>query len=173
MPTTHSSELPEGALLKRYELSGAYTDCYYMDLPNAITMAEYVASFYTTPLFKIERHILALILGKRSTDMNAQELALGQVSEFSAWRVEGRATNQLLLCDVLGRTRSWLMVKSMDSATSRSTRLYFGSAVIPKSRSSKGEPSFGIAFHALSGFHRLYTKALMQAAQSKLLKVTS
>jgi hypothetical protein len=136
-------------------------------------MDEYVSAFYTTPLFKVERHILALIAGKNSTDTNAKELALGQTSNFAAWSVEDRASNQLLLCDFLGRTRSWLMVKPAETATSTSTRLYFGSAVVPKSRSSTGKAAFGFAFHALYGFHHLYTKALMRSALSKLSKATS
>lgn len=49
-----------------------------------------------------------------------------------------------------------------------STRLYFGSVVVPKSISDDGKASFGFAFHALHGFHHLYTKALMKAAQAKL-----
>jgi hypothetical protein len=33
----------------------------------------------------------------------------GELAKFSAWRVEASAPNQLLLCDFMGRTRSWLM----------------------------------------------------------------
>ena len=143
-----------------------------MDVPRTISMSEYVATFYTTPLFKVERKILALFAGRPSTDANAKELAFGQASHFAAWDVEERASNQLLLCDFLGQTRSWLMVTSIDERTN-STRLYFGSAFVPKSRSASGQPSFGFFFHALSGFHRLYTKALMRSAQAKLIEVKS
>ena len=170
MNTILSSELPQGALLKRYEDDGSYTDCYHMDLQRGISMDEYIAAFYTTSLFKVERFILALVAGKRSIDANAMELALGQASRFSAWSVEARADNQLLLCDFLGRTRSWLMVAPVPDSAAKSTRLYFGSAVVPKSRSLSGKASFGLAFHALYDFHRLYTKALMYAARSTLSK---
>jgi hypothetical protein len=158
-----ASELPEAALLQRYKGNGSYTDCYFMDMPRRIDMSEYISAFYTTSLFKIERRILALV-GKQSTDQDAHNLAKGHDAPFAAWSVEERASNQLLLCDFLGRTRSWLMVEFGQS----STRLYFGSAVVPKSKSATGKASFGIAFHALSGFHHLYTKALMRAAQAKL-----
>lgn len=169
MRTIHSSELPERALLKRYERNGSFTDCYRMDLPFAVPMDQYVSAFYTSPLFKVERFVLALAAGKHSTDANARELAVGQTSNFAAWSVEDRSNDQLLLCDFLGRTRSWLMTEPVDAAT---TRLYFGSAVVPKSLSTTGKASFGFAFHALSGFHHLYTKALMRSAQSQLLKAT-
>ncbi|MBI4985926.1 MAG: hypothetical protein HZC24_11480 [Rhodocyclales bacterium] len=155
-------------MLQRYRRDGAYTDCYYMDMPRAVSMAEYIGAFYTSPLFKIERHILALFAGKPSSDSGAKELALGQAERFAAWSVEGRAANQLLLCDFLGRTRSWLMAVPLAQAPSDATRLYFGSAVVPNSRTASGKASFGFAFHALFGFHRLYTRALMRAARSQL-----
>ena len=163
-------ELPEGALLQPYRRDGSYTDCYCMEMPRAITMAQYVSAFYTTALFKVERRILAVAVRKPSTDQDAQALALGHTSDFAAWRVEGRTGHQLLLCDFLGRTRSWLMVEPMGDDPAGPTRLYFGSAVVPKSRSAQGRASFGWAFHALGGFHRLYSKALMRAAHAKLSK---
>ncbi len=160
-------------MLKRYEHDRSYIDCYYMDLPRAISIDEYVSAFYTTTLFKVERCILALAAGRRSTDAGAQKLALGLVSDFAIWSVEDRAIHELLLRDVLGRTRSWLMVKLSGTSDSISTRLYFGSAVMPKSRPTTGKASFGFAFHALYGFHHMYTKALMRAARTKLLRATA
>ena len=129
-------------------------------------MPEYIATLYTTPLFKIERGILALVAGQSSSDEAAHHLAQGYTTNFAAWSVEDRANNQLLLRDFLGRTRSWLMVEPGQT----STRLYFGSAVVPKSISASGKASFGVAFHALHAFHHMYTKALMRAAQSKFIK---
>lgn len=61
MTTIYSGELPEGAMLKRYEHDRSYIECYYMDLPRAISIDEYVSAFYTTTLFKVERCILALV----------------------------------------------------------------------------------------------------------------
>ena len=161
-----ASELPEEALLQRYKHDGSYTDCYCMIIQRGVSMPEYISAFYTTPIFKVERKILSLVAGKHSSDEGAQGLALGNQKIFAAWSVEGRSTNQLLLCDFQSRTRSWLMVQ----AQSNSTRLYFGSAVVPKSKSAEGKASFGIAFHVLKGFHHLYTKALMSAAYAKLSK---
>ncbi len=166
MSVINPSDLPKDALLNRYKSDGSYTDCYYMDVSRTISFNEYVFAFYTTPLFKVERLILTLLARKPSSDVCAYELGAGSASEFAAWSVEGRTANQLLLCDFLGRTRSWLMAIPLETASA--TRLYFGSAVVAKSRSTEGKASFGFAFHALYGFHHLYTKALMTAARSKL-----
>ena len=164
MATINAIDLPDNALLQRYRRNGSYTDCYCMDVPRSIALPEYVTAFYTTSLFKVERTMLAWAVGKPSTDLAAQDLAHGREVAFAAWRAEERSGHQLLLCDFLGRTRSWLMVEPQES----STRLYFGSAVVPKSKSASGVTSFGFAFHALHGFHHLYTKALMKTAHVKL-----
>ena len=156
--------------MREYELNGSYTDCYAMDLPHAVSMSDYIIAFYTSRLFKLERFMLSIALGKKTTDSHTNELALSQTSAFSAWTVEGRESNQLLLRDLLGRTRSWLMAEPMEVDGKRHTRLYFGSAVVPKSRPAGGKPSFGAAFHLLSGFHHLYSRALMRSARSNLLR---
>jgi hypothetical protein len=168
MTGIHTSALPAGALLCHYAQQGAYTDCYVMDVPGLVTQAAYVETFYTTPLFKVERRILALLAAKPSNDLQARQLAQGQATHFSAWRVEQQTGHQLLLCDFLGRTRSWLMSVAREEGGGVATRLYFGSAVVPTGQGASGRPSFGLAFHALKGFHQLYTRALMQAALTRL-----
>lgn len=167
-----TGKLPDGALLERYEQQEAYTDCYYMELPGHISHSEYVEAFYTSSLFKAERAILAIIAARQSTDEQAREMANGMRETFSSWSVEGRTENQLLLCDHLGgRTRSWLMSAVTDGDNGSKTRLYFGSAVVPLSISASGKKSFGFGFHALLGFHRLYSRALMRSMLSRLSKL--
>jgi hypothetical protein len=170
MTPIQTGELPPSALLSKYKQQGAFTDCYFMDLPHAISQAEYVEAFYTTGLFKVERAILSFLVAKPSTDKQAKLLAAGEVERFAAWSVEGRTQNQLLLCDFQGRTRSWLMSDVNESATSTWTRLYFGSAVVPIIDKMSGKKSQGFAFHALMGFHRLYSRALIASAQARLLR---
>jgi DNA-binding transcriptional LysR family regulator len=80
--------------------------------------------------------------------------------------IEDRAPNQLLLCDFQHRTRSWLMVASIESGDA-GTRLYFGSAVVPVRRRS-GEAALGFTFSALLGFHKLCSRILLRAARSRL-----
>lgn len=161
-------ELPPGALLNKYKQQGAYTDCYSIEVQRAITHSDYVEAFYTTALFKVERFILAIFVARPSTDLQVKQLASGEVETFAAWSVEGKAENQLLLCDFLGRTRSWLMTDVCDKSSRASTLLYFGSAVISELNARTGQAKYGFGFRALLGFHRLYSRALLRSAVSRL-----
>ena len=118
-------------------------------------------AFYTTALLKGERALLALA-GLPSSDDEARQLAEGTRDAFAAWRVEGREANQLLLR--AGRTRSWLMAAPENGASA--TRLYFGSAVVGRP-GKEGKPELGFVFHALLGFHRIYSRALLHAASRR------
>ena len=166
MTAIAAQPLPEHALLARYAGNGSYTDCYVTDIPGGFSHAEYVAAFYTTWLFKTERAILKWLVRRPSTDVEAQQLARGARESFAAWTVEARAPNQLLLCDFLGNTRSWLMLETR--ADGAATRLYFGSAIVPRVDPATGEKKLGRSFHALLGFHRRYSRALLAAARSRL-----
>jgi len=157
--------LPDHALLARYAGNGSYTDCYATDLPGAYSHAEFVAAFYTTWLFKLERAILEWLVARPSTDEEAAELARGGRQAFAAWTVEASAPNQLLLRDFLGNTRSWLMVEPRHDGGV--TRLYFGSAVVARA-TRDGRPRLGFSFRALLGFHRRYSRALLAAARARL-----
>ena len=163
MPDVRACELPRDALLREYVIAGDYVDCFTTEVPRNVTHAEFVAAFYNTRLFKLERLILALV-GKPSTDVEARELAEGSRADFAAWTVERRAVNQLLLCDFQGKTRSWLMV-APDGGT---TRLYFGSAVV-KPRGTSGEKRMPGGFNALLGCHKRYSHALLTAAHRALV----
>jgi hypothetical protein len=162
----HPTDLPPSALLRKYVDEGAYTDCYATELPKAVTHPQYVEAFYTTAVFKLERLILRWLVAKPSTDADARRLACAETSSFAAWSVEDRTPDQVLMCDYLRRTRSWLMVAP--SQTGIGTRLYFGSAVVPV-RTKSGPPTLGFRFNALLGFHKLYSRVLLSAARSRLL----
>ena len=164
MTTIVSCPLPEQALLRRYGDDGSYTDCYMATLPGHVAHAEYVEAFYTTRLFKLERWMLSWLVKRPSTDAQARELALGTSAGFAAWSVEARATAQVLLCDLHGRTRSWLMVAPRDGVT----QLFFGSAVVPVVDKRSGQKRMGWPFHALMGFHKLYSRLLLSAAVRRL-----
>lgn len=163
-----SCDLPDGALLGRYAINGGYTDCYATDVSAAVSQAQYVSAFYTTPLFKLERVILKVALSMPSTDSQAEQLAEGAINAFAAWRVEDRTENQLLLTDFRGRTRSWLMVAPITVEGGVRTRLYFGSAVVPVKNAGNGKPAMGLGFRLLLGFHKLYSVALLRAARARL-----
>ena len=158
--------LPDASLLNRYRLQqGAYTDCYSTDVARSVSHAEFVEAFYTTWVFKLERAILKLAVAKPSTDAQATLLAQGGLDAFSAWTVEDRGQDQLLLCDMHGRTRSWLMTAPAESG--KGTRLYFGSAVVPAKGSESGT-DIGSGFRLLLGFHKIYSRVLLRAAVNRL-----
>jgi hypothetical protein len=161
--------LPEHALLARYAGDGGYTDCYATELPGDFSQADYVAAFYTTWLFKLERVLLGFFVAKPSTDEQAEELARGGRGSFAAWTVEASAPNQLLMRDVLGNTRSWLMVEPRHDGGA--TRLYFGSAVVPRAGPDTGRRKPGLRYRALLGFHQRYSRALLAAARARLATI--
>jgi hypothetical protein len=162
--------LPQHALLGKYTHDGAHTDCYTTEIHGSVSHAEYVEAFYTTAVFKLERLLLAWFVSKPSSDAQAKQLAAGELNSFAAWGVEERSVNQLLMCDFKGRTCSWLMVVPVQSSGAATTRLYFGSAVVPIVNKASGQARLGFAFRALLGFHKLYSKVLLRAASSRLAR---
>jgi hypothetical protein len=157
---------PANTLLRRYSMIGAYTDCYWTEVPGRVSFSEFILAFYTTPLFRLERFILKLFVTKPSTDIQAKQLAEGICDTFAAWHVEARSANEILMCDFRGRTRSWLMVVPADQAGG--TQLYFGSAVIPKPNAKTGTLSLGFGYQALLGFHQIYSVLLLYSAKLRL-----
>lgn len=153
--------IQQQSFLGAYAQAGAFTDCYSMSVPMAVTLPQFVEAFYTTRLFKLERWLLARFLNIESSDAQAHQLAQGTGTHFSAWRVENRSSSEILLD--AGQTRSWLSV-ARGQGSRPETTLMFGSAVVPVRPGGK----FGVAFHALLGFHRLYSKLLLSAAAKNL-----
>lgn len=162
-------ELPGNALLARHRDDGAYTDCYSTTIPLEVDFATYVEAFYSSWAFRPEHWILRLALKRPASDYDITRLTRGDATRFAAWDIEGRTPDQLLLCDLYGRTRSWLHCVSGDTGRQVVTTLYFGSAVVPKTDRRTGERSMGGAFSALLGFHRLYSRTLLGAARDRLL----
>jgi hypothetical protein len=158
----YAQVLPAEALIAPYEQSGAYVDCFVTQLPGEFSQAAYVEAFYTSWLFKLERLVLTVVVGKPSSDAEARALALGQTDRFAAWTVEARTDNQIVACDYQNVTRSWLMSERDDGVT----WLYFGSVVTAR---SGGRPRGGV-FQLLLGFHQIYARALLRAATRRLLR---
>lgn len=173
--------VPEGSSLQAYVHRGAFADCYATPLSGTVTLPELVEAFYTTRLFKVERWLLAKALGLQATDEQARQLACGSRDRFSAWRVEHRSPTEILLD--AGQTRSWLSVQTQPHAppaqphasahapapapplAQASTTLLFGSAVVPLRPGGQ----FGWAFHALLGFHQLYSRLLLASAARRVV----
>ena len=80
-----------------------------------------------------------------------------------------QADNQLLMCTIDGRTRSWLMVST--AQVPGGSQLYFGSAVVLLAKSvqpSSGRSEIGLVFKALLSFHKRYSRSLLSAAARRL-----
>ena len=167
MLTAQPCEVPLNSFHRPYKDGAGYADCYVIKLPGTVTQATYIEAFYTSPLFKIERTLLHYLASKPATDADAKALASGVATQFSAWRVEAQSSTELLLADFTGRTRSWLMAVPVTSGNDPlGTLLYFGSAVVPLPR--QGAQSMGWLFHALLGFHGLYSRLLLGAASQRV-----
>jgi len=160
--------LPAHALLTRYADNGAYADCFVADMAPGISHADYVAAFYTSWLFRLERLVLLCLVAKPSSDEQAGELARGERERFAAWTVEAREPDQLLVCDYQGKTRSWLMCQAAIDDGNAVTRLYFGTAIVPLIDAKTGRQRTSLFFRALLPFHKLYARALLRAARSRL-----
>lgn len=169
MPVAVPIELPESTLLHDLRCGGCFADCFTTTIPLAVTQAQFVEAFYTTPLFRAERLVLRFLAGRGSTNEQASELANGSRATFAVWHVAARATDQILLTDETGRTSSWLMAVPAQAQHVPSTRLFFGSALKPRSVSQTGLPEFSPVFHALLGMHTIYSRHLLQAAAARLL----
>jgi hypothetical protein len=153
------AELPPGALLERYRVEGGHTDCYVAEVAHSVDLSQLITAFYTSSAFRPERWLLGVLLGKKADDGDVARLASGETSRFSAWTVEARRDDEILLCDFQGRTRSWLKVLPIEGGT----RLHFGSAVVPsETRTDR------VVFSALLGFHRLYSRVLLKGAVKQL-----
>ncbi|MEN7343645.1 MAG: hypothetical protein AAAFM81_11910 [Pseudomonadota bacterium] len=159
------TDLPAGASLHVYDDGVGYCDCYTTELDLEVSLQRFITTFYTTPLFRIERFLLGVLMKKPSNDNDVQALAAGDQDHFAAWTVEARHEDQMLLCDVSSRTRSWLHVQA---TVNGGARLYFGSAVLPAHTKPNGDADMGWLFRALLGFHKLYAVALLKSATKRL-----
>ena len=162
--------IPFDTMLGKYVVNGAYTDCYMTEISGQVHFPEFIFSFYTTPLFKLERSILKLNVAKPSTDVQARQLADGEINNFAAWQVENRSENEMLMCDFRGRTSSWLMAEPVSTLNTTRTRLYFGSAVVQIRNSRTTELSLGFGFQALLGLHQIYSILLLYSAKSRIIQ---
>jgi hypothetical protein len=163
-------ELPDDALSHSYKNNGDYTDCFAIDVDSVVGHEQFVRAFYTSWPFKLERTFLSIAILKPSSDAQAAQLAAGTLQTFSAWTVEARTANQLLMCDYQKKTRSWLMVTPTVVDNKPGTRLYFGSVVIAAIREANAAPKLSLGFRALLGYHKNYSKVLLRAAAARCLR---
>lgn len=160
--SVNEAPLPDDTLLQEFVDRGAYTDCFVTQGSAEITFPQYVESFYTTRLFKTERLLLRWLISRPSTDDEARQLSRSEIHEFAAWKEHSRGDNQLVMMDFRQQTCSWFMLVPNDGGSS----LYFGSAVMRNQTASSGKKMKWTS-RCLLGFHRLYSRALLQAATGR------
>ncbi|MDB9708066.1 hypothetical protein OAA76_05785 [Planktotalea frisia] len=160
-----ATTLPKSACLNDYEHhAGVYTDCFQTELPKGGTLESYINAFFNTWLFRIERMILSTAAKKPVSDEDIARLAQGTSNTMSAWQVERRDADQILLEVPQTPIRTWLM----RSGEGEKTQLYFGSAILPDAVDRNGNAKMPFLFHALLGFHKLYARALLFSAKRAL-----
>ena len=161
----NEAPLPDGSLLQEFSDRGEYTDCFVAQAGSDVTFPNYVETFYTTRLFKLERLILKWLISRPSSDDEARRLSRNETDTFAAWTEYGRSDNQLIMMDFRQQTCSWFMLDCDDSGT----RLYFGSAVMSDQDKASGK-KMKWTYRALLGCHRLYSRALLQSAAGRLVR---
>lgn len=154
---------PEGSLIAPFAArEGHYVDAFCVHVPTRQYLRDFVAAFYTTRLFRVERMVLGVLARSPSSDADAMALAAGVTDRFAVWSVEARRAEEVLLADASGRTKSWLHA----APEGQGTRLWFGSVVVPVPRG--GSSVLGPVFHTLEGAHRVYARLLLQSAAANL-----
>lgn len=166
--TVEACALPADALLCRYAEQGAYVDCFRCEVDIAIGLDQFVHAFYTSPVFRLERWILALAVRRPSCDEQITELLVGKRDDFAAWHLDARNDRQLLMLDMHGRTCSWFSCQPPPDGAG--SCLYFGSGVLVLDAEGKGRQSGAGLFRALLGFHKLYSRILLSSAARRLEK---
>jgi hypothetical protein len=163
--------VPDDALLRTFrggthpERWGRYADCFAVGVDRDVSLAEFVFAFYTSPLFRIERGLLRLLINAPSSRSDARAVADGTADKFAAWYVGQRTATQLLMCDRYERTRSWFRVAPRSGG---GTQLQFGSAVAAKRGEHSEIPQGPAALNLLLSFHVLYSQALLRASVANL-----
>ncbi|MEM9173429.1 MAG: hypothetical protein AAGA84_12075 [Pseudomonadota bacterium] len=158
--------------LGRYATGDNYTDCFSVRIEARVSLEQFLAAFYGSRLFALERRFLANALGHRSTQADIDALAEGSTDKFAAWQVEFRGDDNILLCDVSGRTRSWLKCQPDRRSATPATALMFGSAVLRREGHSFKARLSRALIRLTIPLHRLYARALLRAAKNGLNELT-
>lgn len=166
--TVSACDLPRNALLRQYVAEQTYTDCFVTTVRRSVSLQEYVAAFYASSLFALERYILKWGVSKPSSRADIGALADGTATTFAAWSVEARRADELLLQDYLGRTRSWLKCVPIESGDASETAMFFGSAIVFSGDANQSEARSKALYWALLPFHKLYSRGLLWSARRNL-----
>ena len=169
MMSVNMAPNPEDGFLKDYDaIDGAHTDCFCTDIECLVTLEDFITAFFSTPIFKLERLLLRIFVGAKTTEEDVAALASGEASSFATWETEKRNQTQISLAVHNSPIRTWLKVEPKPETST--TQLYFGSAVLPTLKDHSGRPKLGVFICALMGFHMLYSRILLWSAKRRLMR---
>lgn len=156
MFTVSQCPLPDTALILRHaDRPGCLHDCFRASLLRPVSLPDLIEAFYTSRAFAPEALILRLTTGCDTGRDAARAIAEGQSDRFVMWQVEDRSETQLLMAVGSGPIRSWWMVEPQEDGT---TKLYFGSAILPR---PGPDPKATVLFRATHWLHKLYARTLL------------
>lgn len=158
------TRVPKNTLLKTYEaMEGSEADCFQVDVEGRPDIQRFIRIFFDTWVFRLERRVLSLMGVDYATTDDVIALAKGRQSSLAAWTTLERNANEIILAFDKPTGRTWLQVSTSDEGA-ETTRLSFGSALLPKRHSSKSKPAIGKLLKASLPIHRLYARILLAAA---------
>lgn len=164
MITVKRIGVPEGSFLKAYEgREGCETDCFQADVPGHPDIDRFVHIFFDTWVFRIERRLLALLGEDYATSEDVAALAGRSSDTLAAWTVQDRSADEIILAFKRPRGRTWLQATQLDGSLG-STRLRFGSALLPNIDSEGQTASISWGLKIGLPLHRLYARLLLAAA---------
>lgn len=162
--------IPDKALIETYaRIKGGHTDCYYVDVPRYVTLSEFIQTFFSSPVFRLERLLLNMSPTGRSTDQDIANLASGTGNTMAVWKVDAREENQLIMSAGNGPIRTWLKVDT-DYPETGKTRLFFGSALAPTRNKNGEQRKLSWVFKVSLGFHGFYSQLLLSLAARRLTR---
>ncbi|MTI09151.1 hypothetical protein [Curvivirga aplysinae] len=166
MTEVKETAIPLNSFMNFYhESPGHHADAFVGQIDGIVTLEDYILAFFDSPIFRIERSILSLFLLRRIKQSEIKELASGRSQQFALWKTKKRNEEELLLEVGDSQIRTWFHTEQEQS---NKTKLYFGSAIVPDTTSKNAKEGIGFTFRFFMGFHKLYSRILLQSALKKL-----
>lgn len=158
--------VPKGSLLQHFaDSQGTYTDAFVAQVKSAPSLHDYIEAMFDSPVFRIERLILAVTVFKPAFRKDVSALAAGEGDQLAGWKLMQRTDQELLLAVENGRVRTWLMIEPISDEVSR---VWFGSAVVPKQSKNGAAEGLGIAYRSMLAVHKYYSRVLLRSAIRRL-----
>ncbi|MEL6915137.1 MAG: hypothetical protein AAFP13_11620 [Pseudomonadota bacterium] len=149
------AEVPRESLLAPYlSEPGTHVDAYVVSSGHSVDLSMYVEAMFCSPVFRLERAILQVFAGARSSAAQVAALASGEGSRMAVWTVEARTPSELLLTVPETPIRTWLAVEP--------GVLWFGSVV----RAEQGR--LPLLMRLSLPFHALYSRVLLWSAARRV-----